>query len=80
MTAVPALVAGVARIAVVTPRPVAATLVVARELGILEEACAKQDLLGVEAEVQGDRLDRFVRRFGRWCGRRSPSGIPTMSF
>ena len=36
MTAVPALVAGVARIAVVTPRPVAATLVVARELGIDE--------------------------------------------
>ena len=36
MTAVPAQVAGVARIAVVTPRPVAATLVVARELGIDE--------------------------------------------
>jgi histidinol dehydrogenase len=36
MTAVPALVAGVARVAVVTPRPVAATLVVARELGIDE--------------------------------------------
>lgn len=36
MTAVPALVAGVARIAVVTPLPVAATLVVARELGIDE--------------------------------------------
>ena len=36
MTAVPAQVAGVARIAVVTPRPVAATLVVARELGIEE--------------------------------------------
>lgn len=36
MTAVPALVAGVARIAVVTPRPGAATLVVARELGIDE--------------------------------------------
>ena len=36
MTAVPARVAGVARIAVVTPRPVAATLVVARELGIDE--------------------------------------------
>jgi histidinol dehydrogenase len=36
MTAVPAQVAGVRRIAVVTPRPVAATLVVARELGIGE--------------------------------------------
>ncbi len=36
MTAVPARVAGVPRIAVVTPRPVAATLVVARELGIDE--------------------------------------------
>lgn len=36
MTAVPARVAGVERIAVVTPRPVAAALVVARELGIDE--------------------------------------------
>jgi histidinol dehydrogenase len=36
MTAVPALVAGVRRIAVVTPRPADATLVVARELGIDE--------------------------------------------
>ncbi len=36
MTAVPALVAGVPRIAVVTPNPAAATLVVARELGIDE--------------------------------------------
>jgi histidinol dehydrogenase len=36
MTAVPAQVAGVARIAVVTPHPIAATLVVARELGIDE--------------------------------------------
>ena len=36
MTAVPAQVAGVRRIAVVTPRPVAATLVVARELGLDE--------------------------------------------
>ena len=36
MTAAPAQVAGVARIAVVTPKPVAATLVVARELGIDE--------------------------------------------
>jgi histidinol dehydrogenase len=36
MTAVPALVAGVRRIAVVTPNPVDATLVVARELGIDE--------------------------------------------
>jgi len=36
MAAVPALVAGVRRIAVVTPSPVAATLVVARELGLGE--------------------------------------------
>jgi histidinol dehydrogenase len=36
MSAVPAQVAGVRRIAVVTPRPVDATLVVARELGIDE--------------------------------------------
>ena len=36
MTAVPALVAGVGRIAVVTPNPADATLVVARELGIGE--------------------------------------------
>jgi len=36
MAAVPALVAGVRRIAVVTPSPVAATLVVARELGLAE--------------------------------------------
>ena len=36
MTAVPALVAGVSRIVVVTPNPVEATLVVARELGLDE--------------------------------------------
>ncbi len=36
MTAVPALVAGVRRLAVVTPNPADATLVVARELGIDE--------------------------------------------
>ena len=36
MTAVPALVAGVGRVAVVTPNPTDATLVVARELGIDE--------------------------------------------
>jgi histidinol dehydrogenase len=36
MTAVPALVAGVGRVAVVTPNPADATLVVARELGIEE--------------------------------------------
>jgi histidinol dehydrogenase len=36
MTAVPALVAGVARVVVVTPNPVDATLVVARELGLDE--------------------------------------------
>jgi histidinol dehydrogenase len=36
MTAVPALVAGVRRVAVVTPNPADATLVVARELGVEE--------------------------------------------
>ena len=36
MTAVPALVAGVRRLVVVTPNPADATLVVARELGIDE--------------------------------------------
>ena len=36
MTAVPAQVAGVGRLAVVTPNPVDATLVAARELGIDE--------------------------------------------
>ena len=36
MTAVPALVAGVRRLVVVTPNPAEATLVVARELGIAE--------------------------------------------
>src|SRR6185312_7909884 len=36
MVAVPALVAGVRRIAIVTPNPVDATLVVARELGLGE--------------------------------------------
>ena len=36
MTAVPAQVAGVERIAVVTPHPVEATLVVAHELGLDE--------------------------------------------
>jgi histidinol dehydrogenase len=36
MAAVPALVAGVGRIAVVSPNPVAATLVAARELGLTE--------------------------------------------
>jgi histidinol dehydrogenase len=39
MTAVPALVAGVGRIAVVTPRPVDAVLVAARELGLDEVYC-----------------------------------------
>lgn len=52
MTAVPARVAGVRRIAVVTPRPVAATLVVARELGI-EEIYAVGGAQAVSALAHG---------------------------
>ena len=52
MTAVPAQVAGVERIAVVTPRPVDATLVVARELG-LDEVYAVGGAQGVAALAYG---------------------------
>ena len=52
MTAVPAQVAGVRRIAVMTPRAVAATLVVARELGI-EEIYEAGGAQGVAALAYG---------------------------
>jgi histidinol dehydrogenase len=52
MTAVPALVAGVRRIAVVTPNPADATLVVARELGI-EEVYAVGGAQAVAALAHG---------------------------
>ena len=63
MAAVPALVAGVRRIAVVTPSPVAATLVVARELG-LDELYAIGGAQAVAALAYGTRsidpVDRIV--------------------
>ncbi len=63
MTAIPALVAGVRRIAVVTPNPVAATLVVARELG-LEEVYSIGGAQAVAALAYGttsiDPVDRIV--------------------
>jgi histidinol dehydrogenase len=52
MTAVPARVAGVDRIAVITPNPVAAILVVARELGI-DEVYAVGGAQGVAALAYG---------------------------
>jgi len=54
MTAVPALVAGVGRIAVVTPNPAEATLVVARELGI-DEVYAVGGAQAVAALAYGTR-------------------------
>lgn len=63
MTAIPALVAGVRRIAVVTPNPVAATLVVARELGV-DEVYAIGGAQAVAALAYGtatiDPVDRIV--------------------
>lgn len=59
MTAVPAQVAGVARIAVMTPRPVAATLVVARELGI-DEVYAIGGAQAVAALAYGTESIRAV--------------------
>ncbi len=63
MAAVPALVAGVRRIAVVTPRPVDVTLVVARELG-LDEVYAVGGAQAVAALAYGTasigRVDRIV--------------------
>lgn len=54
MTAVPALVAGVGRVAVVTPNPADATLVVARELGI-DEVYAVGGAQAVAALAYGTR-------------------------
>jgi histidinol dehydrogenase len=63
MAAVPALVAGVRRIAVVTPSPVAATLVVAQELG-LDEVYAIGGAQAVAALAYGTAsiqpVDRIV--------------------
>jgi len=63
MAAVPALVAGVRRIAVVTPNPVDATLVVARELG-LDEVYAVGGAQAVAALAYGTAtiapVDRIV--------------------
>ena len=63
MTAVPAQVAGVRRIAVMTPRPVDAILVVARELGI-DEVYAVGGAQGVAALAFGtasiQRVDKIV--------------------
>ena len=63
MTAVPALVAGVGRVAVVTPNPADATLVVARELGI-EEVWAIGGAQAVAALAYGtdmiERVDAIV--------------------
>jgi histidinol dehydrogenase len=63
MTAVPALAAGVGRVVVVTPNPVAATLVVARELG-LEEIYAVGGAQAVAALAYGTEtiapVDRIV--------------------
>jgi len=63
MAAVPALVAGVRRVAVVTPTPVPATLVVARELG-LDEVYAIGGAQAVAALAYGtatiEAVDRIV--------------------
>jgi histidinol dehydrogenase len=63
MTAVPARVAGVGRLAVVTPNPADATLVVARELGI-EEVYAVGGAQAVAALAYGtdaiERVDAVV--------------------
>jgi histidinol dehydrogenase len=63
MTAVPALVAGVRRVAIVTPNPVDATLVVARELG-LDEVYAVGGAQAVAALAYGTDtiapVDRIV--------------------
>jgi histidinol dehydrogenase len=63
MTAVPAQVAGVRRVAVVTPRPVDAILVVARELG-LDEIYAVGGAQAVAALAYGTesipRVDKIV--------------------
>ena len=69
MTAVPARVAGVDRIAVVTPRPAEATLAVARELGI-DEVYAVGGAQAVAALAYGTetiaRVDKIVGPGNRW--------------
>ena len=69
MTAVPALVAGVGRVAVVTPNPADATLVVARELGI-EEVWAIGGAQAVAALAYGTesipRVDVIVGPGSLW--------------
>ena len=69
MAAVPARVAGVQRIAVVTPRPAEATLAVARELGI-DEVYAAGGAQAVAALAYGTqtipRVDKVVGPGNRW--------------
>jgi histidinol dehydrogenase len=69
MAAVPAQVAGVARIAVVTPRPAEATLAVAHELGI-DEVYAVGGAQAVAALAYGtetiERVDKIVGPGNRW--------------
>ena len=69
MAAVPARVAGVERIAVVTPRPAEATLAVARELG-LDEVYAVGGAQAVAALAYGTqtipRVDKIVGPGNRW--------------
>ena len=69
MAAVPARVAGVGRIAVVTPRPAEATLAVARELGI-DEVYAIGGAQAVAALAYGtetvERVDKIVGPGNRW--------------
>ncbi len=69
MAAVPAQVAGVRRIAVVTPRPAEATLAVARELGI-DEVYAVGGAQAVAALAYGTEtvapVDKIVGPGNRW--------------
>jgi histidinol dehydrogenase len=69
MAAVPARVAGVERIAVVTPRPAEATLAAARELGI-DEVYAVGGAQAVAALAYGtetiERVDKIVGPGNRW--------------
>jgi histidinol dehydrogenase len=69
MAAVPALVAGVERIAVVTPRPAEATLATARELGI-DEVYAVGGAQAVAALAYGTdtipQVDKIVGPGNRW--------------
>ena len=69
MAAVPARIAGVERIAVVTPRPAEATLATARELGI-DEVYAVGGAQAVAALAYGtetiERVDKIVGPGNRW--------------